>query len=208
MIERQTRVILGILSVILLIASLGIGINAYTSYQKSHTPNPTKEAVDDEEVLGEEVTPDIAKASATASATMSAPTLTFTVSRVVDGDTIVLNSGETVRLIGIDTPETVDPRRPVGCYGKEASNFTKSLLTGNQVRLEKDISETDKYGRLLRLIYVQTQSGEIFVNDYLVRQGFAQAKTWPPDVKYQQQFLSAEHEAKANNRGLWQACQS
>ena len=84
----------------------------------------------------------------------------YNVIRVVDGDTIEIEGGQKVRYIGIDTPETVDPSRPVGCYGKEASDKNKELVEGKIVRLEKDISETDRYGRLLRYIYV----GDIFVN--------------------------------------------
>lgn len=129
------------------------------------------------------------------------------VSRVVDGDTIVVNDTLTVRFIGMDTPETVDPRRPVGCFGKEASNETKSLLTEKVVILQKDISDTDKYGRLLRLIYLPLENGEIlFINDYLVREGFAKVKTYPPDVKFESRFLEAESQAKTQKKGLWGKC--
>lgn len=129
------------------------------------------------------------------------------VTKVIDGDTIELSDGRKVRLVGIDTPETVDPRRPVGCFGKEASNETKSLLTGKVVTLQKDVSETDKYNRLLRLIYLPLANGQkLFVNDYLVREGFAKASTYPPDVKFANQFLEAERQARENNRGLWQKC--
>lgn len=134
----------------------------------------------------------------------------FKVLKVVDGDTIeVLYDGEkkSVRYIGIDTPETVDPRRPVGCFGKEASDENKRLLEGKVVILEKDVSETDKYNRLLRYIYLPLDDGTtLFVNDYLVRQGFAQASTYPPDVRETDRFLQAQTEARDNNRGLWGAC--
>lgn len=123
----------------------------------------------------------------------------FKVSRVVDGDTIQLENGQKVRYIGIDTPETVDPRKPVQCFGREASNKNKELVEGKEVHLVKDVSETDKYGRLLRYVYV----GDMFVNDYLVRNGYAHASTFPPDVKYQDQFKQAEQEARENKRGLW-----
>lgn len=130
--------------------------------------------------------------------------------KVVDGDTIeVLINGEkkNIRFIGIDTPETVDPRRPVGCFGKEASDENKRLLEGKVVILEKDISETDKYNRLLRYVYLPLDDGTLlFVNDYLVRQGFAQASTYPPDVRESDRFLKAQAEARDNNRGLWGAC--
>lgn len=129
------------------------------------------------------------------------------VRRVVDGDTIELDSGKTIRFVGMDTPETVDPRRPVGCFGKEASNETKNLLTGKFVILQKDTSDADKFGRLLRLIYLPLEAGEIlFVNDYLVREGFAKVKTYPPDVKFESRFLEAERQAKEAKKGLWGKC--
>lgn len=124
------------------------------------------------------------------------------VSRVIDGDTVELADGRRVRYIGIDTPETVDPRKAVQCFGKQASDQNRELVEGKEVELEKDISETDKYGRLLRYIYI----GDVFVNDYLIRQGFAHASSYPPDIKYQSQFQEAEKEARENNRGLWNAC--
>lgn len=129
------------------------------------------------------------------------------VAKVVDGDTIEISTGQTVRFIGIDTPETVDPRRPVGCFGKEASNETKSLLSGKEIILQKDISEVDKYKRLLRLVYLPLTNGEtLFVNDYLVRQGFAKAKAYPPDVRYEKQFFNAQEQAKKDKKGLWGRC--
>lgn len=129
------------------------------------------------------------------------------VTKVVDGDTIQIDSGKTVRFVGIDTPETVDPRRPVGCFGKEASNEVKSLLTNKTIVLQKDVSETDKYGRLLRYIYLPLDDGRaLFVNDYLVREGFAHVYTYPPDVKFNEQFIEAEKEAREQNRGLWSRC--
>lgn len=129
------------------------------------------------------------------------------VTRVVDGDTIVVEGNLTVRFVGIDTPETVDPKRPVGCYGKQASNEVKSLLTGKEVILQKDVSDTDKYHRLLRYIYLPLDNGQtLFVNDYLVREGFARVLTYPPDVKYDEKFRNAESEAKMDKKGLWGKC--
>ncbi len=129
------------------------------------------------------------------------------VTKVVDGDTIQISTGETVRFIGIDTPETVDPRRPVGCFGKEASNEVKGLLSGKEIILKKDISDTDKYKRLLRYIYLPLENGEIlFVNDYLVREGYAQVLTYPPDVKFDKQLLEAQRVAKEQRKGLWGKC--
>ena len=97
------------------------------------------------------------------------PENTSIVSRIVDGDTIELGTGERVRYIGIDTPETVDPRKEVQCFGKEASAKNKELVEGKEVRLVKDVSDKDKYGRLLRYVYV----GDVFVNEKLVSEGYA-----------------------------------
>jgi len=124
--------------------------------------------------------------------------------RVIDGDTIEIEGGQKVRYIGIDTPELVDPRKPVECFGQEASVKNKELVEGKTIELEKDISETDKYGRFLRYVFVN----QIFVNDYLVREGYAHASSYPPDVKYQEQLQEAEQKARGNNRGLWGECQS
>jgi len=126
----------------------------------------------------------------------------FKVLKVVDGDTIKLESGEVVRYVGIDTPETVHPSEPVQCFGKEASDKNRELVEGKLVKLEKDITDKDKYGRLLRYVWI----GDLFVNDYLVREGYAYIYTYPPDVKYSEQFVQAQREARENNRGLWNAC--
>lgn len=130
----------------------------------------------------------------------------YLVTRVVDGDTIEIEGGQKVRYIGIDTPESVHPSKPVECFAIEASNKNKKLVLGKRVRLEKDVSETDKYGRLLRYVWV----GDVFVNDFLVRQGYAYSYSYPPDVKYQDQFKQAEGEARGTGRGLWavDACKS
>jgi micrococcal nuclease len=130
------------------------------------------------------------------------------VSRVIDGDTIELTDGRRVRYIGVDTPETVDPRRAVACFGREASAENVRLVAGKTVRLEKDVSDTDKYQRLLRYVYVDLPSGagEIFINEYLVRQGFARVATYPPDVKYAELFVKAEQTARRENLGLWSGC--
>lgn len=126
----------------------------------------------------------------------------YLVTKVIDGDTIEVEiNGEKkrVRYIGIDTPETVHPSKPVECFGKEASDRNKELVTGKMVRLEKDVSETDKYGRLLRYVYVDND----FINLRLVAEGYANVVTYPPDVKYSEQFLMAEREARKSDLGLW-----
>lgn len=119
--------------------------------------------------------------------------------RVIDGDTIELINGEKVRYIGIDSPE-----RDNGgdCYYLEAKRNNENLVLGKMVRLVKDVSERDRYGRLLRYVYMDS----IFVNEFMVKEGFAQASTYPPDVKFQNLFLEAENYARKNNLGLWGEC--
>jgi len=130
------------------------------------------------------------------------------VARVIDGDTIELVGGAKVRFIGINTPELHDPRKPVECFGREAMEENKRLVEGKQVRLEKEISETDKYKRLLRYVYLPSEASPsgIFINDYLVREGYAVAATFPPDVKFAKHFIDLQNEARLNKRGLWSKC--
>ena len=122
--------------------------------------------------------------------------------RVIDGDTIEIEGNIKVRYIGINTPELKDPRKPVGCFAQASADENRRLVEGKEIFIQKDVSEVDKYKRLLRYVWV----GDTFVNDYLVRQGFAQVSTFPPDVKYVSQFLEAQKEAQENNRGLWKSC--
>ena len=135
--------------------------------------------------------------------------------RVVDGDTIhVLFNGQKykIRMIGVDTPETVHPNKPVEFYGKEASNFTKKSLSNKTVYLQKDVSETDRYGRLLRYVWLSRPSSnepdeneivDKMYNAILVKQGYAQAYTYQPDSKYSHIFTRLQHKARENNLGLW-----
>jgi micrococcal nuclease len=126
------------------------------------------------------------------------------VTRVVDGDTIRVEIDGVeyrVRYIGIDTPETVDPRRPVGCFGKEASERNRELVEGRTVGLEKDVSETDSFDRLLRYVWVENQ----MINSTLVQEGYALASTYPPDVRYSGQFAANQVQAREASRGLWGA---
>lgn len=143
--------------------------------------------------------------------------------RVIDGDTFVLESGEKVRLIGINSPE-------VGyCYANDATEYLKSLILGKKVYLEKDVSETDRYDRLLRYVYVDAanndasenlndatagsagenqshQDSRIFINEDLVKKGYAEAKKYPPDIKYADKIQEAHDDAVATGLGIWGAC--
>ena len=124
------------------------------------------------------------------------------VERVVDGDTIKVHIGnkvETVRYIGVDTPETVHPTRGIEPYGIEASNFNKKLVEGKTVRLEFDVERRDRYGRLLAYVYVDT----LFVNAELLRQGYAQLMTVPPNVRHVELFRKLQTEAREAKKGLW-----
>lgn len=128
----------------------------------------------------------------------------FEVVKVIDGDTITIKIGgknETVRLIGIDTPETNDPRTGVQCFGKEATAKLKSVI-GERVAIEKDAGEgdRDKYDRLLA--YVYNEEGTL-LNRYLIAQGYAYEYTYDDPYKYQKEFKAAEADAKAHLRGLW-----
>lgn len=129
------------------------------------------------------------------------------ITRVVDGDTVIValnGRRERLRYIGIDTPESVKPGSPVECYGKEASKRNEQLTGGRTVRLEFDVERRDRYGRLLA--YVRRNSDGLFVNAELVRSGYAQTMTIPPNVRYADRFLALQREARAARRGLWGAC--
>ncbi len=127
---------------------------------------------------------------------------------MVDGDTIVVRiagAEEPVRLIGIDTPESVDPRSPVDCFGLEASEATKALLPpSTPVRLVRDVEARDRYDRLLA--YVYRDDDGIFVNLHLAEQGFADVATFPPNVAHTDAFIAAVAAAREAGRGLWGAC--
>lgn len=128
----------------------------------------------------------------------------YPVTRVVDGDTFKIDIGEakddTVRMLGVDTPETVKPGTPVQPYGKEASDYTKELLQNETVCLELDVQERDVYGRLLAYVYLRDGT---FVNERLLREGYAQVLTIPPNVRFADRFLEVQQEARDAGRGLW-----
>ncbi len=126
----------------------------------------------------------------------SSPPDTARVTQVIDGDTIIIEGDYRVRYIGIDAPE-IYPK--LETYGMEALEANRKLVEGKEVRLERDVSETDKYGRLLRYVYVDG----IFVNAELVRQGLAEAKAYPPDIEHQDYLDELEAEARQAGRGIW-----
>jgi micrococcal nuclease len=120
--------------------------------------------------------------------------------RVVDGDTFEIAGGERVRLIGVDTPETVKPGDPVERFGPEASSFAKKTIEGKEVRLVLDVQERDRYGRILAYVYLRDGT---FLNAELLRMGLAQVMTVPPNVRFAGEFLEIQRAAQQAGTGMW-----
>jgi micrococcal nuclease len=124
------------------------------------------------------------------------------VTRVVDGDTFVLESGERVRLLGVNAPEVNSPKKSIEAFGKEASEFTRRMVEGKLVRIEADqpVGRTDKHARILAYVFLQDGT---HVNAEIIRQGYGFAESsWPP-LKYEYEFRRLEQEAREKRRGLW-----
>lgn len=187
------------LAVVGIFVVVGILVAAIDSPAPSPTPvveNTAEENIVEAEPV-ETPTEEVGQVEGTSAET---PGTEAKVVRVIDGDTFEIEGGQTIRLITTDTPETVHPSKPVECMGKEASAKTKELIEGKTVRLEKDVSETDRYGRLLRYVYLE--DGRM-LNEVLIQEGFANAVSYPPDVKYLDRLRAAEASAKSSKWGLW-----
>lgn len=167
---------LGKYFVIVLLALSAFTVNHWLVDEIQQTQNPQKEASSQEK---------------------------FLVTQVLDGDTIKLENGDLVRYIGINTPE-LNPRNnlTIECFALEAKKENERLVLGKKVKLEKDISDQDDYGRFLRYVWLDNQ----MVNYQLVENGYAQVATYPPDVAYQDLFLRGQAHARENNLGLWSKC--
>lgn len=129
----------------------------------------------------------------------------YAVVKVVDGDTFWVDDGSEdglkVRLIGVDAPETrKSARKDVGYYGKESKQYLEQMIAGKEVRLEYDVDTKDRYGRTLAYVYLDDGT---FVNAELLRNGFAMVLTVPPNVRFADEFLDLQSEAREKNRGLW-----
>ncbi len=127
------------------------------------------------------------------------------VTRVVDGDTVHVDlAGDdvTVRLIGIDTPEKDGPFTDLECFGDEATRFTTDLLEGRDVALEFDVERLDRFDRTLAYVWL----GNELANETIVREGFAQILTIPPNVRYAERFVETARDARQAGRGLWASC--
>jgi len=128
------------------------------------------------------------------------------VTKVFDGDTIQIENGQKVRYIGIDSPETYPSQE---CYSKESKEANEALVLNKEVVLVTDISNTDKYGRLLRYVYVNdVNNNDIFVNEFLIRNGFAKVATYPPDIKFKNIFNESQQKSLKNYLGLWASCKN
>jgi micrococcal nuclease len=127
--------------------------------------------------------------------------------RVVDGDTLIIDRGlgnERLRYIGMDAPESVKPDSPVEFMGKEASAANAALVAGREIVLERDVSETDQYDRLLRYVWLNEGDAWRMVNLELVREGYAQVATYPPDVRWTDELRAAERASRDAGQGLWE----
>jgi len=126
--------------------------------------------------------------------------------RVIDGDTIEIEEKIKVRYIGINSPEiyhdSTGKKTGEQCFAQEAYLKNKELVEGKTITLVRDVSDKDKYGRLLRYVYID----DLFINDYLIKNGFAKIMTIKPDVKYSLEFKALEKESKTNNLGIWSKC--
>lgn len=174
-----------------LILLIGIAVSVSRSLPTTTLPSPT---------LTPRPEPSLQVASN--SGVLSGQSESIQVARVIDGDTIELKNGNKVRYIGIDTPETSDPRTGIQCFGREAYERNRQLVENAYITLEKDVSETDRYGRLLRYVY----KDGVMVNELLVKEGFARSSSYPPDVAHQDLFRTAEAAARVEGVGLWGTC--
>lgn len=179
--EKITRIqLLGIISVIIGVVLVSLTNNTISKPPESQNQNSISKTVSTPTVIRESVV----------------------ITYVLDGDTIEIVDGRKVRLIGIDTPELNTDTGSSQCFATEAAKITKQLLENQTVELEKDKEDTDKYGRLLRYVY----SDGVFINEFLLRQGYGRTMSIPPNTKYIEEFKEAENEAKNNKRGLWKNC--
>jgi len=157
------------------------------------------------QVLEQEQVQEVSTVQATAKLEVPGSQGPYQIIKVVDGDTLTIDlngKSETIRLIGINTPETVDPRKPVECFGVEASNIAKELLTGKRVYIEMDPTQgdRDKYSRLLAYVY---REDGFFFNKSMILSGYAYEYTYSLPYKYQSEFKEAQKNAQTNQRGLW-----
>lgn len=208
-----------VLAVISVVFMVGLAFVFGMNYENAPSPARAPHAGGQEASVATAV-----EAASTTPAEATIPESTqpkYAVLKVVDGDTIVLDidgKSTTIRLIGLDTPETMDPRKPVQCFGKEASDKARELLAGTAVSIETDPSqgELDKYGRLLLYVYLPDPSTSLdptrdkplgasgtSFNEYMIAEGYAHEYTYNLPYKYQAEFKAAEERARNGKKGLW-----
>jgi micrococcal nuclease len=138
--------------------------------------------------------------------TIARNTETVRVNRVIDGDTILLSDGRTIRYLDMDTPETKKANTPVMCFGPEASSYNKFLVEGKEIVMVPDKEKTDQYGRELRFIYLagkDTTNIQQSVNAQLVQKGFARSRIFKPNNTYEKEFNDLEYKAQKEKLGVW-----
>ena len=174
----------------------------HTSIEKElYTIDKTNQ-FDTDDTTNEIDTSEIREASTTPSIVKNDTPATYLVTKVVDGDTIYVDGiGTRIRLIGVNTPETVDSSKPVECYGPEASNYLRNLILGRYVGLESDSlsGDVDKYGRPLRYVYYNNEN----INQKIILGGYGKEASYGSSYKYQSEFDASEKYAKQNDLGLW-----
>ncbi|MCI0479406.1 thermonuclease family protein [Candidatus Uhrbacteria bacterium] len=205
LLKKPEHRLLGFVAALVAVAAYAVFLILAPVASQTEVPLPSTSSGQD---LTKEGSGEVPTVSAETSSTPAVVEANATVLRVIDGDTFVAaldaEPGEwKVRLLGVDTPETVDPRKEVQCMGKEASEFVKGLLTGKRVRLEADpqADERDKYDRLLRNVLLEDGTD---VNAYLVRQGYAHAYlSFPLTPERKVELRDVQEQAKADTVGLW-----
>ena len=204
--ELRKKIIIAAVAVLGIFAVFGIAINlAHKPEKEPESPTNVATVGEGPQVEPEKSEPATAELKATIPSSLSGPTSPlYDVVSITDGDTIKVNYGGTVtpvRLIGVNTPETKDPRKPVECFGQEASDYLAKLLTGKKVALETDPSQTDrdKYNRLLRYVYLDGED----VGYQIIKNGYGYEYTYNYPHKYQQDYIAAQKYAEDNNIGLW-----
>lgn len=199
--NRLKWVAISLLIIVFCVTLIVFLIKNHNGSNSGNNPAPEPETGDPD---NSSVEPESTKSSIPNSIELRSGGQLYRVSRVVDGDTIDViydNQQIRIRLIGINTPETVHPSKPQECFGQEASNRLKALLSGKSVAIELDASQdkVDDYGRILAYVYVDNR----MANYAMIYDGYAYEYTYNVPYKYQSEFKAAQRDADVNNRGLW-----
>lgn len=171
---------------------IGFGISHDDTHNRPTTPSPNKHTPQEKQELPTIEPPATPEQSQR-----------LRVTRIIDGDTFVVEGDITVRMIGIDTPELRPKNADTSeCFSIEATDRARALLENTHVTLKRDVSNTDKYGRILRYVFID----DTFVNALLVEEGYARARAYRPDTSRQADLADAQKRAQQNMRGMWREC--